>query len=69
MNGESVVVTVGEQPPSAGSEDRTVVGVAQVPFGGDFDRVILDLPCSGTGTLRKHPELKWRISPGEIGRL
>ncbi|MEO1086812.1 MAG: RsmB/NOP family class I SAM-dependent RNA methyltransferase, partial [Acidobacteriota bacterium] len=25
--------------------------------------------CSGTGTLRKHPELKWRISPGEIGRL
>jgi 16S rRNA (cytosine967-C5)-methyltransferase len=31
--------------------------------------VILDLPCSGTGTLRRHPELKWRISEGEIGRL
>ena len=36
---------------------------------GSFDRVILDLPCSGTGTLRRHPELKWRISEGEIGRL
>ena len=36
---------------------------------GPFDRVILDLPCSGTGTLRRHPELKWRISEGEIGRL
>jgi 16S rRNA (cytosine967-C5)-methyltransferase len=30
---------------------------------------MLDLPCTGTGTLRRHPELKWRISEGEIGRL
>jgi 16S rRNA (cytosine967-C5)-methyltransferase len=36
---------------------------------GAFDRVILDLPCTGTGTLRRHPELKWRISADEIGRL
>ena len=43
-------------------------GVA-LPFGPVFDRVVVDLPCSGTGTLRKHPELKWRISAGEIGRL
>ena len=35
---------------------------------GSFDRVVVDLPCSGTGTLRKHPELKWRLSPAEIGR-
>lgn len=34
-----------------------------------FDRVVCDLPCSGTGTLRKNPELKWRISELEIGRL
>jgi 16S rRNA (cytosine967-C5)-methyltransferase len=36
---------------------------------GAFDRVILDLPCTGTGTFRRHPELKWRISADEIGRL
>jgi 16S rRNA (cytosine967-C5)-methyltransferase len=34
-----------------------------------FDRVMADLPCTGTGTLRRHPELKWRISESEIGRL
>jgi len=39
------------------------------PLTRAFDRVILDLPCTGTGTLRRHPELKWRISEGEIGRL
>lgn len=39
------------------------------PFGAVFDRVIADLSCSGTGTLARHPELKWRLSPQEIDRL
>jgi 16S rRNA (cytosine967-C5)-methyltransferase len=39
------------------------------PFRDGFDRVIVDYPCSGTGTLRKHPELKWRFSLSELARL
>ena len=42
---------------------------AMPPFTADFDRVVLDLPCTGTGTLRAHPELKWRVSRQEIRRL
>lgn len=34
-----------------------------------FDRVVADLPCSGTGTLRKNPELKWRLRPEDVDRL
>ncbi len=42
---------------------------ARPPLAAAFDRVVGDLPCSGTGTLRKHPEIKWRISEEEVGRL
>ncbi|MEZ5314366.1 MAG: hypothetical protein R2862_12375 [Thermoanaerobaculia bacterium] len=31
--------------------------------------MIVDYPCSGTGTFRKHPELKWRWSRSELERL
>ncbi|MDT4966469.1 MAG: rRNA (cytosine967-C5)-methyltransferase [Acidobacteriota bacterium] len=31
-----------------------------------FDRVLVDAPCSGTGTLRRNPEIRWRISEEDI---
>jgi 16S rRNA (cytosine967-C5)-methyltransferase len=34
-----------------------------------FDAVLVDAPCSGLGTLRQHPEVRWRRTPGDIARL
>lgn len=45
-------------------------GLQNLPFAdGSFDRVLVDAPCSGTGTLRRNPEIRWRISPDDIRDL
>lgn len=36
---------------------------------GKADLVLVDAPCSGTGTLRRKPEVKWRISPDRLARF
>ncbi len=36
------------------------------PFDTRFDRILVDAPCSGTGTLRRHPEIRWRLTPEAI---
>ncbi len=41
----------------------------QLPFGVKFDRILLDAPCSGTGTLARNPEIKWRLDVADITRL
>jgi 16S rRNA (cytosine967-C5)-methyltransferase len=34
-----------------------------------FDRVLVDTPCSGTGTLRRNPEIRWRLKPSDFIEL
>jgi 16S rRNA (cytosine967-C5)-methyltransferase len=41
----------------------------RLPFGAEFDRVLADVPCSGTGTLARNPEIKWRLKPDDLKDL
>ncbi len=38
-------------------------------LAGKLDRVLVDAPCSGLGTLRRNPDLKWRQNPASVGEL
>jgi len=57
--------------PASGAPMSKVAldGCAPLPFRSRFDRILVDAPCSGTGTLRRHPEIKWRLQPSDIEDL
>ena len=40
-----------------------------LPFIIEFDRILVDAPCSGTGTLARHPEIRWRLEPEQLVEL
>ena len=40
-----------------------------LPFLSRFERILLDAPCSGTGTLARNPEIKWRLRLDDLARL
>ncbi|HXF67858.1 MAG TPA: RsmB/NOP family class I SAM-dependent RNA methyltransferase [Burkholderiales bacterium] len=50
--------------PIASENDARVRRLA-----GKIDRVLVDAPCSGLGTLRRNPDLKWRMSPRDVQQL
>jgi 16S rRNA (cytosine967-C5)-methyltransferase len=43
-----------------------VADARELPVTGGFDRVLVDVPCSGTGTLARNPEIKWRLNPEDL---
>ena len=50
-------------------ETRVLDATAALPFEQKFDRILVDAPCSGTGTLARNPEIRWRLLPKDLGDL
>jgi 16S rRNA (cytosine967-C5)-methyltransferase len=49
---------------------RVVLDAARpLPFARKFDRIFIDAPCSGTGTLSRNPEIKWRVQAPDFIRF
>jgi len=81
MGDEGEIVAVEKHPGRAralevtarrmhASSVRVVVGDATAFRDDDgFDRVLLDPPCSGLGTLRSHPDLRFRVTPRAVALL
>jgi 16S rRNA (cytosine967-C5)-methyltransferase len=53
----------------AGSLLVAAADARRPPLAEQFDAVLVDAPCSGLGTLRRHPELRWRRRPEDLPRL
>jgi 16S rRNA (cytosine967-C5)-methyltransferase len=56
--------------PMVRTLDRDVTRPLQeLPIAAPFDRVLVDAPCSGLGTLRRNADARWRVGPGDPAKL
>ncbi|MFZ0641111.1 MAG: 16S rRNA (cytosine(967)-C(5))-methyltransferase RsmB [Candidatus Acidiferrales bacterium] len=61
-----------ERLAMAGAADVALValdGTGPLPFTNAFDRILVDAPCSGTGTLARNPEIRWRLTLEDLADL
>ena len=77
-NPEAAVTAMDLHPQRAALLQRLVraanvsvnVGdIRKMPLAKSFDHVLVDAPCSGTGTLARNPEIKWRLKVEDLLRL
>ena len=62
--GKGRAETYGIHVTEALTGDAT--NLAAATDGKTFDRIFIDSPCTGLGTLRRHPEIRWRVTPHNI---
>ena len=60
---------VAEGAARLGARVWPVAADARFPAVREAGTVLVDAPCSGTGTFRRHPDGRWRLAAGDIGKL
>jgi 16S rRNA (cytosine967-C5)-methyltransferase len=48
---------------------KLIIETTPADFAGLADRLLIDAPCSGLGTLKRQPDLKWRLKPAQLERV
>ena len=66
---ESRIRMVAENAQRTGQVVDLVIADALHPPFAEVDVVLLDVPCTGTGTLARHPDARWRLRPEAINEL
>ncbi|HZI18713.1 MAG TPA: 16S rRNA (cytosine(967)-C(5))-methyltransferase RsmB [Pyrinomonadaceae bacterium] len=65
-----LVLEAAARQGSEGITPAVLDAEAGLPFADEtFDRALVDAPCTGTGTLRHNPEIRWRLKPADILEL
>lgn len=50
-------------------KSKQITGTTPADFAEIADRLLIDAPCSGLGTLKRQPDLKWRLKPAQLDRV
>jgi 16S rRNA (cytosine967-C5)-methyltransferase len=66
---ESRMARLTENLGRLGLTATQVVAIAEDWQGGPFDAVLVDAPCTATGTIRRHPDIPWRKVPADLATL
>ena len=50
-------------------KSKPIIATTSADFSNIADRLLIDAPCSGLGTLKRQPDLKWRLKPAQLDRV
>jgi len=70
--GESKLIRLNFELSKQGLQAKTIPGDLTNPnldLGQMFDKILLDAPCSGSGTIGRRPEIRWRLTPEMVDSL